>query len=62
MTKKDFQLIADVLKRNHEAHKSSGDQIKAFLVEEMAVDFAESLKEINPRFKTNLFLKAALSQ
>ena len=62
MTRKDFTMIANVLRRNHEAHKRSGDQIKAFLVEEMAVDFAHSLRETNPRFNMSLFLKAALAQ
>ena len=62
MTRKDFTMIANVLKRNHEAHKSSGDEVKAFLVEEMAVDFAHSLLKTNPRFNMSLFLKAALAQ
>ena len=63
MTKKDFELIASVLKRNHVAYKKNlNNPHRTHMIEELAVDFAHSLREINPKFNINRFLKAALSQ
>jgi len=62
MTRKDFQLIADVLKRNHASRQNAGNRAGAFLIEELALDFAHSLKETNPRFNIERFVKAALKK
>jgi hypothetical protein len=53
MTRKDFQLIADVL-CNFTA--DGGDTIER---DAMAYDFADKLQEINPRFDRRRFLVAA---
>jgi len=54
MTRKDFQLIADVLKNNIElaAPDSKG------LVRAIALDFAQELQKTNPRFNVQRFVKA----
>ena len=48
MTRKDYQLIADVFAR------SAGDDIAKFL----AVNLADKLKQDNPRFDADKFLTA----
>ena len=52
MTRKDFQLVADVLK----AHQDGGD--KDNVVRGLAQSFAIELAKTNPRFNKALFLKA----
>jgi hypothetical protein len=48
MTRKDFQLIADVLKFHIEAHTAQA----------MALDFAQALSKVNERFDKKRFLNA----
>ncbi len=52
MTRKDFQLIADVLK----AHGTS--PMNRLVVQELAVSFAQKLTETNPRFDQKRFVEA----
>jgi hypothetical protein len=54
MTRKDFQLIADVLKA------SSTSPMNRCVVQELAVTFASELAKINPRFNKQRFLDACL--
>jgi len=48
MTRKDFQLIADVLKFHIETHTAQA----------MALDFAQALSKVNSRFDKRRFLSA----
>jgi len=52
MTKKDFQLIADVLK----AHGTS--PMNRCVVQDIVVSFANELAKTNPRFNAQLFINA----
>ena len=52
MTRKDFQLIADVLKA------SSTSPVNRMVINELAVTFASELAKTNPRFNKELFIKA----
>jgi len=54
MTRKDFQLIADVLK----AHGTS--PMNRLVVKELAVSFAQKLSDTNPRFNKQRFVEACL--
>lgn len=54
MTRKDFELIAAVL-RNAPLHTQG-----CAYVDELAEDFADALAETNPRFDRDRFLAAAL--
>jgi len=54
MTRKDFQLIADVLK----AHRTS--PLNRMVVKELAVSFAQKLADTNPRFNKQRFVEACL--
>ena len=54
MTKKDFQLIADVL------NASRTGPANRMVVKELAVTFASELAKTNPRFNKELFVKACL--
>jgi hypothetical protein len=63
MTRKDFQLIADVLKDNaskplHIDDLRDGETATSALHEELAYAFATALTKTNPRFNQALFLKA----
>lgn len=64
MTKKDFELIARVLKRcraDSEYHAAlSGPQRRAAVasIDNVAIDFADELAATNPRFKRDVFLRA----
>jgi hypothetical protein len=49
MTKKDFQLIADILKSS---------DLPANAHATVSMNFAVALKRINPRFNTQLFIDA----
>ena len=51
MTRKDFQLIADVIKENKDNMNEQGRQALAY-------SFARALNDTNPRFNIGLFLKA----
>ncbi len=57
MTKKDFQLIADVLKSSRDDLNFSAESTE--VINRVASNFAAKLQTINPRFRTNTFLKAA---
>jgi hypothetical protein len=54
MTKKDFQLIADVLK----AHQDGG--AADHVVRGLAMSFAIELAKTNPRFNKKRFINACL--
>jgi len=52
MTKKDYQLIADVFK----AHQDGGE--RDIVVRGLALSMAIELQKQNPRFNKTLFIKA----
>ena len=52
MTRKDFQLIADVLKA------SSTSPMNRCVIQELAVTFASELAKTNPRFNKQRFIEA----
>tara|TARA_R110000824_G_scaffold8737_5_gene39690 strand:- start:5904 stop:6080 length:177 start_codon:yes stop_codon:yes gene_type:complete len=52
MTRKDFQLIANVLKA------SGTSPANRMVIQELAVTFASQLAMVNPRFNEQLFIKA----
>ena len=56
MTRKDYQLIADVIKKTATCSET-GDSWPTSL-EALALNFAQELQKDNPRFKPALFLKA----
>jgi hypothetical protein len=53
MTRKDFQLIADVLNNYH-----TGDEKQKRLIHLLALDFSERLQATNTRFKPERFVAA----
>ena len=53
MTRKDFQLIADVVANTLATVKPEARQC-------LALDFANALKTTNPRFNVEMFVKACL--
>ena len=55
MTRKDFQLIADVL-RAHQRRTWDDRTVRG-----LAMSFAIELAKTNPRFNKELFLKACAS-
>lgn len=55
MKKKDFELIAKVIRKN--AEQAQGNLSESVAIESVAVDFSDALEKINPRFKRDLFLK-----
>jgi len=52
MTKKDFQLIADVLKA------SGTSPMNRCVINDLAMNFAVELQKVNPRFDVQRFVKA----
>jgi|SRR5215471_3671401 len=58
MTKKDFQLIADVLKAEAE-RISPDDTMQHSHMAGMRLAFVDALKETNPNFNVDRFLTAA---
>ena len=48
MTRKDFQLVADILKMHVTSHTAQA----------MALDFAQAFQKTNPRFDKKRFLDA----
>jgi hypothetical protein len=56
MTKKDFQLIANVLK----AHGDS--PMTRLVIKDLAATFASELAKTNPRFNKARFVSACLPQ
>ena len=55
MTRKDFQLIADVLSKHASDCPIGADGT----VKAIALDFANALQATNPRFNKALFIKAS---
>ena len=55
MTRKDYQLIADVIKQTY---KNEDRQVAEVAIQNVAVSLAAKLKKDNPNFKPALFLKA----
>ena len=55
MTRKDLQLIADVLKA------SSTTPMERCVIEQLALTFATELAKTNPNFNQQRFIKACLS-
>lgn len=53
MTRKDFQLIADVLNNYH-----TGDEKQKAVVRELALTFSVRLQAANPGFKPERFVAA----
>ncbi len=53
MTRKYFQLIADVI-------KVAGEYLTIQQQEELAADFADALAHTNPQFNRTKFIRAAL--
>ena len=53
MTRKDFQLIANVVSTTLATVKPEARQC-------LALDFANALKTTNPRFNVEMFVKACL--
>ena len=56
MTKKDYQLIANVLNNTHTTDK--GNYVKHLVVERLSRDIAIALAKDNPRFNEGKFLEA----
>ena len=54
MTRKDFQLIADVLKGH------SDSPMNRCVIEQLALTFATELAKTNPNFNQQRFVKACL--
>ena len=59
MTRKDFQLIADVLSAVLKAKENN--PANRVVVEELAVAFASELAKTNPRFDAKRFVEACTS-
>ena len=56
MTRKDYQMIAEVLKKT--AICSETGAVWPVSLDALALSFAQELKKDNPNFKPALFLKA----
>jgi len=54
MTRKDFQLIADVLKA------SGTSPMNRCVIKDVAMNFAVELQKTNPRFDVQRFVKACM--
>lgn len=59
MTKKDFELIASVLRDVRESYAETWDQNLRRACDDHARAFAERLLEAHPRFQEGRFLTAA---
>ena len=55
MTRKDYQLIASVIKQTY---KNEDQQVAEVAIQTVAVSLAAQLKKDNPNFKAALFLQA----
>jgi len=55
MTRKDFELIANVLKA------SGTSPMNRCVIKELAVSFASELAKTNPRFNQRRFIEACLN-
>lgn len=57
MTKKDFELIAHILKLQRENAKDRKDWQRAEIIAQIAIGFANNLIYTQPRFNRSKFLK-----
>jgi hypothetical protein len=64
MTKKDFELIASVLRNNLKGkgfiNNSVNDAQRESAVRCMVLDFSLEFQRVNPRFDTERFIKAVM--
>jgi hypothetical protein len=64
MTKKDYQLIADVLRNNLKGQGFSNVNIteeqRESAVRCIALDFSLQLQKVNPRFDSSRFMQAVM--
>ena len=64
MTKKDFELIAGVLRNNLKGKSFSNvnmtDKQREAAVRCIALDFSLEFQKVNPRFDTSRFVKAVM--
>jgi hypothetical protein len=64
MTKKDFELIAGVLRNNLKGKGFSNvnmtDKQRESAVRCIALDFSLEFQKVNPRFDTSRFVKAVM--
>ena len=64
MTKKDFEMIARVLRNNLEGkgfiNNSVNDAQRESAVRCIALDFSLEFQKVNPRFDTGRFVKAVM--
>lgn len=58
MTRKDYQLIADILARHNREANERGRHFEAGAVAGVAYELATKLKADNPRFNRDTFLGA----
>ena len=64
MTKKDFEMIASVLRNNLKGkgfiNNSVNDAQRESAVRCMVLDFSLEFQRVNPRFNTERFIKAVM--
>ncbi len=64
MTKKDFEMIASVLRNNLKGkgfiNNSVNDALRESAVRCMVLDFSLEFQRVNPRFNTERFIKAVV--
>ena len=58
MTRKDFQLIADVLKTAAESAEENGSKMAGAVIEGLSLRFASALRSTNSNFDRDRFLRA----
>ena len=58
MTRKDFQLIANVLSKHRTHAVELGSHELTKHANAIIMDFAHALKDVNPRFDTQRFVHA----
>lgn len=61
MTKKDFQLIADVVNNFRLTSVVNNERVSGEQVANLSEMFANALEQINPRFDRSRFLDACYS-
>lgn len=59
MTKKDFEVIAQVLRDSRPEHNGSRDAFRATeQINVVSIAFADRFAQMNPRFNRAIFLRA----
>lgn len=59
MTKKDFELIASIIYRAmYQARQRKGQELIEQEIENISIDFADTLSGLYPRFESSRFLNA----